>query len=86
MHDRFKIKVEVDQDVEHTEATAIIKIGGREFAGFGRAKRNPSDPNVPMVGEELALARALSELSHHLLDAAADGIERFEGHAVDLNA
>jgi Domain of unknown function (DUF1876) len=37
-----------------------------------------------VVGEELAIARALSELSHHLVDAAAQAIESFEGHPVRL--
>jgi hypothetical protein len=34
---------------------------------------------MPMVGEELAAARALSDLSHQLLDAAAETISEREG-------
>ena len=37
------------------------------------------------VGEELATARALSELSHKLVDAAAIEIEEFEGRRVHLH-
>jgi hypothetical protein len=47
--------------------------------------RNPSDPDRPRVGEELAAARALSELSHKLVEAAAAEIEKFEGRRVQLH-
>jgi hypothetical protein len=39
---------------------------------------------VPAVGEELAVARALSELAHLLVSEAADTIEAFEGKPVEL--
>jgi hypothetical protein len=79
------VEIQLDENEERTEAKASIRIRDKEFAGWGRARRNPGDPNVPMVGEELAVARALSELSHHLVDAAAETIESFEGHPVRLN-
>jgi hypothetical protein len=34
---------------------------------------------VPKIGDELAVARALSELSHLLLDVAARDIEQSSG-------
>jgi len=40
---------------------------------------------VPVIGEELAAARALSDLSHQLLHAAAARIEDFEGHPVKVH-
>lgn len=51
----------------------------------GRAKRVHEDPSVPVIGQDLAAARALSDLSHQLLDAAAERIEKFEGHTVNLH-
>jgi hypothetical protein len=78
------VEISIEETDERTEAKASIRVGDKEFAGWGRARRNPADPNVPMVGEELAIARALSELSHHLVDAAAETIETFEGHPVRL--
>jgi hypothetical protein len=39
---------------------------------------------MPSVGEEIAAARALADLSHHLLDQAAHRIESWEGHAIRL--
>jgi hypothetical protein len=51
---------------------------------FGQAKCAPEDPRIPVVGQDLAAARALSDLSHQLLQAAVDRIESFEGHPVRL--
>ncbi len=74
-----------DEGTQDTEARVTMQIAGREFVGLGRARRNPEDPNVPVVGEELALARALNDLSHKLVEAAADRIEEFEGHPVSVH-
>lgn len=41
----------------------------------GEARLNPKDADVPEIGDELAVARALADLSHRLLDSAADDIE-----------
>jgi hypothetical protein len=40
---------------------------------------------VPLVGVELAAARALSDLSHQLVIAAAQRIEDYEGRPVSLH-
>jgi hypothetical protein len=81
----WTIQVFFEEDELETEAKAELRIADRELGGWGRARRNPSDPDRPRVGEELAAARALSELSHRLVDAAADEIEEFEGRRVHLH-
>ena len=78
------VQISLDEDEEHTEAQASLRLRERDFVARGQARRNPHDPNVPVVGEELAVARALSELSHQLLAAAAETIEGFVGHRVSL--
>jgi len=80
----WTIEVHLEEDLDHTDARAILRHGDLEFSGWGRARRNPADPEVPRIGEELATARALSDLSHKLVDAAAQAIEDFEGHRVQL--
>jgi hypothetical protein len=60
-----------------TRAEAVLDLGGMHFYGLGEASRAPGDPDVPIVGEELAAARALSNLAQKLLEAAASSIERF---------
>jgi Rv2632c-like len=78
------VQISLDEDEEHTEAQARLRLRDRDFVARGQARRNPHDPNVPVVGEELAVARALAELSHQLLAAAAETIEGFVGHHVTL--
>ncbi len=40
---------------------------------------------MPVVGEELAVARALSDVSHQLVGAAADSLETALGRPVALH-
>jgi len=72
------VNVSFTEDADRTRADAILRLTSQEFHGFGQAKRAPEDPSVPVIGEELAAARALSDLSHQLLEAAAERIESFE--------
>jgi Domain of unknown function (DUF1876)/Domain of unknown function (DUF1918) len=85
--DRVAMRVDVSltEDADHTEAVARAHVGGREFAAWGRARRNPTDPTMPAVGEELAVARALSDMSHQLVAAAADSLESALGRPVALH-
>ena len=74
---------------EHEDATradACLHVDGMELEGWGRSRRNPIDPDVPMIGEEVAAARALSDLAHHLLERAAHNIETWEPHPAQLTA
>lgn len=73
------------EDGDRTRADAILELANQRFHGYGQAKRAPEDPSVPVIGQDLAAARALSDLSHQLLHAAADRIEAFEGHPVQLH-
>jgi Domain of unknown function (DUF1876) len=76
----WTVEIEIEETPEgHTEAKALLPVGTRRFGGWGRARRNPPDPETPRVGEELAVARALSDLAHNLIDEAAQAIEKHEG-------
>jgi hypothetical protein len=68
-----------------TRADAILVTERGRFHGWGRAKLAPRDEDVPAVGEELAAARALSDLANKLLHAAADEIERRTGERALLS-
>jgi len=70
------------EDAARTRADATLELASQKFHGFGQAKRAPGDPRVPMIGQDLAAARALTDLSHQFLQAAAERIESFEGHPV----
>jgi len=79
------VQLTFDEDGEHTRADAVVVLGNRRYHGWGRARRNPSDPDVPTIGEELAAARALSDLAHQLLRSGTLDIEDLEGHAVTVH-
>lgn len=81
----WRVSITFTEDADRTRADAILELASQKFHGFGQAKRAPEDPNVPVIGEDLAAARALSDLSHQLLHAAAERIESFEGHPVKLH-
>jgi hypothetical protein len=82
----WRISIAFTEDSDRTRADAVLELARERFHAFGQAKRSPGDPSIPVIGEELAAARALSDLSHQLLQAAADRIEGFEGHPVKVHS
>jgi hypothetical protein len=81
----FTIEIEVHEHPDHTEAKAMLGLGDERRGGWGRARRNPADPDHPHLGDELAMARALSDLAHNLLDEVAAQIERAEHKRANLH-
>jgi hypothetical protein len=81
----WQVNVVFTEEGDRTRADATLELADQHFHGFGRAKRAPEDPRVPVIGQDLAAARALSDLSHQLLDAAAERIEEREGHPVKVH-
>jgi hypothetical protein len=81
----MRIDVTLTEDADHCEAVARVRMRDRDFSGWGRARRHPTDPEMPVVGEELAVARALSDVSHQLVVAAADSLESALGRPVALH-
>lgn len=84
-HLNWNVEVAIDETDDETRAKATIQLDGSSVSGWGRARRNPSDPRVPRIGEELAVARALGELSHRLLDVAVVEIEQFSAREVHVH-
>jgi hypothetical protein len=81
----WRVDIAFTEEDERTRADAILELASQRFHGFGQAKRAPDDPSVPVIGQDLAAARALSDVSHQLLQAAAERIEEFEGHPVRVH-
>jgi hypothetical protein len=77
MHKHISIEIGIDEDDTTTLVHAVLDLRGDHFDATGRAKRNPVDPSVPVIGEELALARALSSLEDQIIDAAYAKIDGF---------
>jgi len=74
--DRWTVEVYLNEVEGETHAEARLTTTESEILrGHGRARCNPADWDVPEIGAELAAARALSDLAHHLLETAAADIE-----------
>jgi hypothetical protein len=70
MHKHISIEIGIDEDDTVTLVHAVLDLRGDHFTATGRARRNPIDTNVPLIGEELALARALGSLEDQIIDTA----------------
>ena len=77
MHTDVTIGLRIDEDDTNTLVFAEVNLRGDHFEALGRAKRNPADRPLPVVGEELATARALGALALEVMEAAQAKIERF---------
>ena len=74
--ERWPVSVDIDEHEGRTRAVARLDTGRAEhLTGVGLARLNPADRDVPAIGDELAVARALADLSHQLFDGAAEEIE-----------
>jgi len=72
------IDLRLAEDAEHCTATATMMTAGGTFTGNGTARRHPNDPDVPMIGEELAVSRCLADLAVSLEQAATRTMNRGE--------
>lgn len=77
MQQDLDIHVNIDEDPDQTLAFLELNLRGEHFEATGRARRNPHDRPMPVVGEELAIARALTALTNQVMEAAQAKIEQF---------
>ena len=83
---RWTVEIHIDEHEGRTRALARLhNRDGTGLVGLGLARLNPADRDVPEIGDELAVARALSDLGHQLLDAAAGDIEHMTHQPVHLS-
>ncbi len=73
--DSWPVEISLHEEDSETRAEARLTKDGVGMAGHGVARRNPGDQEVTQIGEEIAAARALSDLAHQLLSDAAGQIE-----------
>ena len=72
----WTIHVRLDEEGDDTRADAVLSVEDKaEMHGRGTSRRNPRDESDSTIGDELAAARALSDLAHALLERAASDIE-----------
>jgi hypothetical protein len=83
---RSQVEIRIGEDGSETHAEVTVRTeDGTELRGEGTARCNPSDANVPKIGDEIAAARALSDLSHKLLHKAAGDLEAVVRKPVHLS-
>jgi hypothetical protein len=71
----WHIDVLVDDHEKRTRAKVRLSWQGNELVGVGLARLDPADQPVAAIGGELAIARALSDLAHQLLERTVSDIE-----------
>jgi hypothetical protein len=81
----WTVSITFSEEDDRTRADADLQGAAVRLSGYGTSRRNPIDPNLPAIGEGIAAARALGDLSHHLLGHATHEIESSEGHPVKLD-
>lgn len=82
----WTVEIHIGEQEGRTHAEARLRSAetGASLTGTGTARLSPSDADVPAIGDELAAARALSDLAHRLLDSAAGDIEAVTHEQVRL--
>jgi hypothetical protein len=82
---RWTVEVFVGEDDGRTYAEAALHDDiGNHVLGTGRARVSPGDADVPQIGDEIAVARALLDLGHRLLGIASTDIESITHERVRL--
>ena len=85
MPKEWAVMILIEETGDETVARATMTIEGESVGGWGRARKNRVDPSVPRIGDELAAARALSDLSHRILEVAAIEVDQFSAGPVRLH-
>lgn len=80
MEQDVSLSIHLSEDETTTVATAILDLRGDHFEAIGKARRNPIDPVRPLIGEELAIARALRTLEAQITESAEEKIDRYLVH------
>jgi len=73
--DSWPVEISLHEQDGKARAEARLTKDGVVVIGTGLARRSPDDQEVTQIGEEIAAARALSDLAHQLLNDAAGQIE-----------
>ncbi|WP_324786001.1 DUF1876 domain-containing protein [Streptomyces sp. H51] len=71
----WKVRLHLFEDAGTTKAHAVLETGTTSLTGRGTAHCNPADTEVPEIGDELAVGRALGDLSRQLVAIAERDVE-----------
>lgn len=77
----WPIHLYLTEDGSHTQARVVLQTRDNTLTAEGGARRNPADPQVPEIGDELAAGRALIALGRTLVGDAQEDIAEALGEA-----
>jgi hypothetical protein len=81
----WRVEIQVFEQGRDTTARAVLLAGSdTPLESRGHARRAPEDKEVPEVGDEVAVSRALRHLADNLLQAAAGDLSELEHRDVKL--
>ncbi len=75
IHIGCQIEVRLDEAQKDCEATATITTGLGAFTASGLSRHNPTTIQVPWIGAEISISRALQDLAQQIGTAASEAIE-----------
>ncbi|MGY1708805.1 DUF1876 domain-containing protein [Geodermatophilus sp. SYSU D00758] len=87
MHEakQWTVRIDIGEHDGRTRAVAHLQTQDTDaLVGVGFARLHPADPDVPEIGDEIAGARALSDLARRLLDTAGGDLEQVSGEPAHL--
>jgi Domain of unknown function (DUF1876) len=70
-----RVDVLIEEHEERTRAKARLSWAGENLVGVGLARLDPADEPVAQIGDELAVARALSDLANQLFALTSTDIK-----------
>jgi hypothetical protein len=83
---KWSVDIYLYEDENATAANAVLRSDVPVPLDVrGEARRSPVDPNMPKVGDEVAVARALRRLADRLLEMASKDLTDAEGRPVSLS-
>lgn len=83
----WSVTIQITEDGDETTATAVLsEEAPQPIDGVGHAHRHPLDPASPVIGDEVAVARALRRLADQLLEAAQEDVSASTGTPAHIDA
>lgn len=80
----WTVTLTIAEEGDETTATAVLAADAEPVDAVGRARRNPHDPATPVIGDEVAVSRALRHLADRLIETADEDIRAHTGSSTHL--
>jgi hypothetical protein len=80
----WTVTVTIAEEGDETTATAVLSLDQAAVDAVGHARRNPHDPSSPVIGDEVAVSRALRHLADRLIETADEDIRSHTGNPARL--